>query len=209
MYDQFYYIILLGQMLCTGCILEDSKLNMLVEIIFEELIRLNIMNIIYPLNKPDLKKNYINEFNKKYTFINYHLHVLITFIKLNKVMNKMIKKIGSFNKFIKMLDSNYGLLDDEIVNWLKKILKDEIIIEREESNDNSNLDINSVDEKDKDEKDDNVDKEDKDNKSTDYLNILYKLRGMNISNHLIKKYIDYGFKYKKNKKIINLIENNK
>jgi len=191
MYDQFYYINLLSQMLCTGHVLEDDKLNMLIEIIFEELIRINIMNIIYPLKKPDEEKNYLEEFNKKFTFINFHVKVLITFIKLNKIMGMMINKIGSFNKFIKMLDSNYGLMDEDIINWLKNIIKQNMINEEEKKSIIKDSEEN-IDEL----------------KSIDYVYILYKLRKMNLSKNLIKKYINYGYKYRKNKKIIKLIKKN-
>lgn len=120
MYDQSYYSILLGQMLSTGYFLNSEKLNMFIEIIIEELIRINIKEIIYP-SKIVLKNNNYNlNLNSNKCIVNYHLKMLLGYLMFSKVLQKLLNKLGSYNKLIKMLDSNYGILDESILNYVKK-----------------------------------------------------------------------------------------
>ena len=171
MYDQSYYSILLGQMLSTGYFLNSEKLNMFTEIIIEELIRINTKEIIFP-NKVVLKdNNYISNLNSNKYFINYHLKMILGYLMISKVIKKLINKLGSFSKLIKMLDSNYGLLDNSMIDFIKKN------IEYEKTKINK----------------DNI------------FKYIYNHRKMKYNNKILIRYLEYGFKFNKNKKIINLI----
>jgi hypothetical protein len=173
MYDQFYYTILLGQILSTGFIMDNSDVNIFIDIIIEELIRINIKDLVFPNLKPFHDNDYEKNIQSKKNSINYHFKVLLGFLKMYDIIKKIINKLGSFNKLIKMLDSNYGLLDEELLDFIKKNIKN-----NQYENNFNNL-----------------------------FKDLYNERGMKYSRNILIKYIEYGFKYKKSRNIISLINN--
>lgn len=112
-----------SQTLVTGYILNSDELKVIIPYFIEELIRLTVKFNKYE----DSYINYFNELSDSdkeyennslitaiYEKLQYDLAFLISYYKMNYVMDMIIKHHGSYNKFIKSLDENYGLIDDEI-----------------------------------------------------------------------------------------------
>lgn len=96
-YDYKRYI---GQILCTGYIMTEADITTFSN---------NVINILCA----KLSKNKM-EYNKD---------ILSMFIKMNNILNEMYKKIGSYNKFLKLLEDNYGYLPGEYTTFVHTQLK--------------------------------------------------------------------------------------
>lgn len=105
----------ISQTICTGYILDDNKISKLLNQIIKRVI-VKISN--------DLKNNLnFKILEKKLEPI---LEVLMSYYKMNILMNKLLQKTNGYNNFIKLLEYNYGLLDDEILTYLVVEIKTNI-----------------------------------------------------------------------------------
>jgi hypothetical protein len=129
--------VLLGQILATGCGIDEHDIKLLCEYIYEDtLIRelrktnvksiFNFNSLMEVFCEEDCEyslKTMVNEITKK---VSYAEEILISFYKMYKIMKDLLisKFNNSFRKMLFMLDSNYGCLSDELSDYiLKKIEK--------------------------------------------------------------------------------------
>lgn len=114
---------MLGQILCTGFILSNDDIQSLVKCIVEELIRSYYYNKNNDTSESDdvstrLKK-LENELIKE-------ISILQGFIKCHRLLKILFANFGSYNKFIKFLERNYGMLPEKLAQEILGIIKKEI-----------------------------------------------------------------------------------
>ena len=134
MNNEYDYTIMLGQIICTGYILEQSTANKLVEFILQELFRKILFKMIqnkklsikFSLsNKLEIRNTIDNEDLLNYINddIKIHIKYLYSFLVLNKSLSDLLSKIGGYNQLIKLLDNNYGLMPEKNNIEFRNILK--------------------------------------------------------------------------------------
>ena len=130
--NEYDYLSMLGQILCTGYILNEEDSNKIVLFIIDEIIYLNVnkneRNIL--INKV-LKKEFdltsISGYVK--SLIDYplsvlspHIEYLYSFLIFNKILRSYFSEFKNYNNFIKTLDSNYSLMPEKYNIIFKKNL---------------------------------------------------------------------------------------
>lgn len=139
--NQDDYVCMLGQCIASGYILDNNILGQLIGYILEEVIRITLIcngytNDFFNHIKKNGKKgnDVINEYTNIINIINndstmkLHLKRLFCFIKLNSVLGKLFNHFGSLNKFIKSVDSNYGLLNSGDIQLFINLVRDSGVI---------------------------------------------------------------------------------
>jgi len=135
--DVFYDDVFISQTLSTGYILSDDMIKMLIHYIIEESARhqlktdkmdmqyLEYLKTMFEIDNVDKLKNEIDDtINKLFNNMNYHLVVIVSFYKMNKILNNFYKLFGSFNKFLKSIETGFGLVDESYINNLIKDIND-------------------------------------------------------------------------------------
>ena len=178
--DNYVYDKICSQMLCTGYILDDANMKILILYIIEELIRINIcdydelyIDYVLKLDKKEIDNeitNMINVINKK---ISVGLESLVSFYKMNKIIDEIIKTNVTYGQFIRQIDENYGLISNDMSNKIFKMIEN-----------NTNYEITNLEE-------------------------LYTSIGIKYNKYNIMAYIFQGIKHCKNKNRIDAINNNK
>jgi hypothetical protein len=117
------YDTICSQALSTGFIVSDDIMKQLVLYFFEEAIRINDtflmkhkheIDFIFGLDESKVD-DAIDEFIKSLAKeMSFDIIFLKTYCQMNKIMKEIIASYGSYGKFIKSLDNNYGLLESEI-----------------------------------------------------------------------------------------------
>jgi hypothetical protein len=122
-FNRNYLDNIIGQILCTGYIINEDEQNNFIKCISEELIR----NTINQLNEID-QPNDINSIDNILITINNiykennNFNTLMSYFNMNNILKVIYNSFGSYSKFIKLLDKNYGLLSDlSANNVLEKI----------------------------------------------------------------------------------------
>lgn len=141
--DNYPYDKICSQILVTGYIINNDNIKILMLYLLEELIRIRIkmddydetyINYVINLQNEELDNDIdmvINRINEK---MPYDLEFLMTFYKMNSVMNSIVEDYGSYGKFIKDLEDNYGLVSDNTCSKIldmitKNINTEKVIIE--------------------------------------------------------------------------------
>lgn len=119
--SRYPYDMLFSQSLSSGYIIENDKLNVLMLYMIEELIRqyvkLNKFNNDYlyhikNLNSVEFDEEVNNIVTKLEQNLQYDMIVLYSYYHINNIFGNVIKGCGSYSKFIKLLEENYGVFDD-------------------------------------------------------------------------------------------------
>jgi len=116
-----------AQSLATGYILNDNDIKSLILYFIEEIIRISVKD-----KTKSYFENYNNSIEKEtelniilddiFNIISYDINVLVSYYKMNKLMDNIIQQYKSFSRFIRMLDINYGLIDNIVcINIIKNI----------------------------------------------------------------------------------------
>lgn len=92
----FDYDKIISQTICVGYVLDDDKIKLLLETI--------------------LKRLDLNELES-------HLELLVAYYKMNMFMKVLLNKVNNYNNFIKLLESNYGVLPNDILVFLVNEMK--------------------------------------------------------------------------------------
>ncbi len=106
---------IIGQTITTGFLLSNEQMSGFIKYTIEEMIR-RYMNgetefLTYLRENPKLTRTRFNKFIQEMErVLNHDLVLLIAYRKMNTIMKKLIETIGSFNKYIQLLEENYGLL---------------------------------------------------------------------------------------------------
>ena len=132
--------IILGQIITTNLKVNQKNIRDIICYFLENIIYLNLVNnyeftcqsrqFILKIKTSRTKKikyNTINKFvNDCKKIINYNscdIKTLLGFIQMYEIMDNIVDDIGGFNKFIKLLEINYGLLPQKHVDKLKSKIK--------------------------------------------------------------------------------------
>jgi hypothetical protein len=123
---------LIGQCLCCGYYLDDDTIKIVIKYCVEEILRQVLYRTKYTKENVDYIKELSNSSNiidELDAIIEYcepymypHLLMLAGFYYMNSIMNNIINKIGSFNKFIKLMEYNFSVIPADLV----KIVFDQI-----------------------------------------------------------------------------------
>ena len=123
-FNKNYLDNIIGQILCTGYIINEDKQKKFIKCISEELIR-NLINQLKELNKP----SDINSVDEMLITINNIFeennvfNSLMSYFNMNNILKIIYNSYGSYSKFIKTLDKNYGLLSDLSSNHILEKIK--------------------------------------------------------------------------------------
>ncbi len=113
------------QILTTGFVINDIKL--FLQYLLEESIRVCIKNRKYRYKYLDEIKTFTdNDFDKEFkllleninNFIENDIKTFIGFYNIYNIFRGIITKTKSFNQFIKQLDKSYGVLSNELVDYV-------------------------------------------------------------------------------------------
>ncbi len=130
------------QPLCTGYIIPDDKIKLLIKYLVEETVRKGVAiekydtAYIYNLESEKFTLSGINEeLDELLDNINkgtkYILETLMSFYSMNKILGKLYEKVGSYSRFIKLLENTYGMLPDDLtlflLNEIKKVETTDIL----------------------------------------------------------------------------------
>lgn len=132
--------IILGQIITTNLKVNQKNIRDIICYFLENIIYLNLVNnyeftcrsrqFILKIKTSRTKKikyNTINKFvNDCKKIINYNscdIKTLLGFIQMYEIMDNIVDDIGGFNKFIKLLERNYGLLPQKHVDKLRSKIK--------------------------------------------------------------------------------------
>lgn len=113
--ESYAYDNMLGQIICTGYIPNNHDLVSLTIYILEESIR----KVAHTLDPNNLLKDV------EYKII-YHLKVLLGFNKIITIMKEIYNKLGSYNKFIQMMERNNSVIDEEITTDLYNMIESQL-----------------------------------------------------------------------------------
>jgi len=105
------YINVINQCIVTGYILEEIQIKKLIDIIYGK-----VMHCI-------AKTNNISNENLILEYIKEDKKNLTSFYHMNGMMRKILNYYGSYSKFIKKMEQNFGLIDDELVEKLTDYIK--------------------------------------------------------------------------------------
>ena len=114
------YNVMLSQCLATGYYVEDEKLITLVELLIDELIRKALYHsykkeyvLMLQTNdiqqNEDCKRSLIEYLDNK---LKYDVKCIVCYYCMNSIFKKII---SSYSKFIQTLDTNFGLVPDNII----------------------------------------------------------------------------------------------
>ena len=133
--DKITYDKICSQALVTGYVLNDVDLKSIILYFIEESIRLAVKDkkydetyVKYYFEKPieareNDEANLIQQITDK---IQYDLLFLLSFHKMNNIMNDIIVYSKSYNKFIKSLDDSYGLISDDISKQIYNFVENNV-----------------------------------------------------------------------------------
>ncbi|CAH6421850.1 Hypothetical protein KVN_LOCUS539 [uncultured virus] len=129
---QYSYENIISQSISTGYILSNIQIIHLTKYFIEESIRINLKN--YDMNyikylysgQIDYQSETDDLFDHCENLIENDLRKFMTFIKFNKFFVLLYNKIGSFNKFLNIIDENYGLIPEELTLIIINLIKKEI-----------------------------------------------------------------------------------
>ena len=109
-YSNINHIKIFSQIITTGYILSNNQISELISTYSNQSKDINLLTSLY------------------------------NFYKLNRIFDTIIKDIGSYSKLIKMIDMNYGLIDDEFCQKIiKLVIKDTKILSTKELFDKLNF----------------------------------------------------------------------
>lgn len=130
--NNYPYDKICAQTLVTGYILSETTIGSLILYLLEEIIRTNnhfliknndLINKISALPMGPEKESNIDLLIELLTkTIRFDIDFLKTYYKINVILNEIFIQFGSYGKFIKMLDNNYGLIDENLVGKLFSII---------------------------------------------------------------------------------------
>ena len=116
--------VFLGQLICVKCN-DELKKNVLIKL-FEITYKTEIERFLEATKINEYNKKTCEQFSKFQFSKNTIMFncIIISYYNASNVLNKMFNNVGSYNKFLKIIDENYGILsEDMITNGLKcKIL---------------------------------------------------------------------------------------
>lgn len=120
--SKYDYDIIIGQSLTSGFTLEDDVIKTVIKHFLEEVVRKCDILHKYTLKQLDeCPDTVVNDVEKK---IKVHLTVFKSYYLFNKLLRDIIICCtGSFNKLIKTLDVNGGLLPEEMYNDITSYMK--------------------------------------------------------------------------------------
>lgn len=99
----------------TGYVLPKNKIQQLIVYFIEELIKTQKKLIETNNNNNDLVEQ-----------INYKLQddyvILYNYYIFNQIIDNIIQKSNTYSNFIKTIDNNYGLVDDDFCDYIKAII---------------------------------------------------------------------------------------
>jgi len=129
----FENIVIMGQLMCTGCNIDNISLNKLIEYIYEETICISVekeygndlFDFIFHEDNKDILQS---EIEQMITYVHSNILVsiqtIISIYKMIGVLRNIYKEIGSFNQMLKTMDKNYGCLPDKYIEiFFKSIVK--------------------------------------------------------------------------------------
>lgn len=139
--DEYVYEKICSQTLATGYILDINDIQQLILYMIEELIRINSdarMNdyVDYLLKLGcDNTSAIDDEVNEAVNSVNYHIeyaiNFLISYYKMNKLMDNVIRNNNGYSKFIKNIDANYGIANEQTVNLIHEFVNSNVNPESE------------------------------------------------------------------------------
>ncbi len=124
---------ILGQIICTGTIIEEREMDTLMDCILENYIRKHVTEsydknyLKYLITKKN-NNDYEDEIERLIKFVDEHniyiYELMIGFKKMYKILRIIVNEIGGFKKFLNRIDENYGTLPDVICELaMKNIVK--------------------------------------------------------------------------------------
>ena len=132
----YVYDKICSQTLCTGYVLNDTDVKTIILYMVEELIRINVydyetlyIDYVLKLGKEEINNEITNIIDVISQKISIGLGNLISFYKMNKIINEIIKINTTYGNFIRQLDENYGLISDEISNKIFVMIENDTNLE--------------------------------------------------------------------------------
>jgi hypothetical protein len=135
-YNTLYdYDNIICQTLSTGYIIPNSEIKLIIKYLLEEVIRRNLAKNKYNRSYFDFLSSELStreavdkEFDELVKEINidieYVISTLMSYYDMNSVLGELYKKIGSYSKFVKLLEDNYGLLPTDLTEFFLQKIKD-------------------------------------------------------------------------------------
>jgi hypothetical protein len=134
--DKFPYDKLCSQIIVTGYIIPENDMKSLIQYLVEEIIRTRVkidnyentyIDYIASLDDKQIESDIdslIFELNNRIS--NYDIQSLVSFYKINNLMKEIINIHGSYSKFIKQLEDDYGLLNDKTCDKIMNIVSNNL-----------------------------------------------------------------------------------
>ena len=125
--DKNPYDKICAQVLSTGFIINNNQIEILIIYFIEEIIRLYIKKNQYDSNYIDFLLTLEDiSLDDEFDILiqnmcdknNYDWNMLSSFFKMNQILEEVFNKYGSYSKFIKLLENNYGIFDNQGCNIL-------------------------------------------------------------------------------------------
>jgi hypothetical protein len=150
--NEYDYLSMLGQIICTGYILSEEESNNIVLFIIDEIIYFKVNKnerdiLINKVFKNDssleLIKDYVDDLiNYYYNILEPHIKYLYSFLIFNKILRSYYLEFKNYNNFIKILDSNYSVIPEKYnIIFKNKLLKE---IENIKKNDFKDINLDTL-----------------------------------------------------------------
>lgn len=119
----YEYEYMLGQILSTGYNLDKPTKDRLMRQILEEVVRKSVDELGYTPEHIEDKDSRECITKSVLEYIRYHIRILSSFYIMSGITDELYRKVGSYSKFIKMLEENYGCTPDTLVEMMNKRIK--------------------------------------------------------------------------------------
>lgn len=113
---------ILGQILSTGANIDDNIIIKTCNHMIRNTIDDDISNCDECTEFPKTSEE-LNLFFEHHNKVDIFGKKLLSFIVMYNIMHKLINEFGGFNKFIKHIDNNFGMLSQNYIDIIKKELK--------------------------------------------------------------------------------------
>lgn len=128
------FIKICSQALITGYYLDKDLIKQFIHYILLDLIKDSVtqtnnnkyIDSLKTLNANELLNEANNTVLKLNNYMIIELRFLITYYKMNFILKDLICASGSYSKFIKNLDNNYGLFDNKLCQKMIQLITNEI-----------------------------------------------------------------------------------
>ncbi|ARF11410.1 hypothetical protein Klosneuvirus_1_267 [Klosneuvirus KNV1] len=128
------FIKICSQALITGYYIDKDTIRQFIHYILIDLIKDSVsqsndnkyIQSLKTLNNNELIKEATNTILKINNHMLVEIRFLMSYYKMNFILKDIIGTIGSYNKFIKSLDQNYGLMDHTLCQKMIQLVSKEI-----------------------------------------------------------------------------------